>query len=115
MEVIYWIIGMFLYLAIISEFSRYCAFGWMIDKNELNRFMRRNMGKYSLNVYSSQNNLFHATELPFISRIGWGIFSNWHVDGYGSIPRWSQWHKELNNLRKNSKIYKPKKSLSKYY
>jgi len=79
---------------LMSSLPSLMIYGKPISEKTLDIFFRMSLLKYKLNKFNTS--MFYGFNLPYISSISFCIFAKWYVDDYGTIPRWSKWHKIIN-------------------
>jgi hypothetical protein len=55
--------------------------------------------------------MFYGDNLPYIAQLPFQVSGKWYISHNGIVPRWSKWHKRLNDAHKSMmmKLEKPKK------
>lgn len=90
---LFWAIVWFL----IIEGVHVLVFGWFIDEEQLDAYLGKYLEDAELNPFSKGGTLFSG--LPrYVSRHR-TLLTKWHIDEYGTVPRWSKWTKRLDDKR----------------
>lgn len=92
-----------LIVVFMFEVIGFCFEGWYIKESDLDYYLTENLDKYRIN-----GNMLYNTDLPYIAkRIA--PSRGYHIEDYGTVPRWSKWDKRIK--RKFKEYKKPTKSL----
>ena len=86
------IIYFLLWLVAIMEFATFIVYGWFVSKQITDVYMNLDESKLRLNQFNPsilETNCY-ITNVPF------SIFSKYHIEGLGTVPRWSKLHKRIN-------------------
>ena len=87
-------------VALIFEFAAVVVYGWYADKEITERFLGKWWEAYMTRGMNSSCDMFYGpTELPYIAKFFAGVTATWHISEIGRIPRWSKWHKSLNEAQ----------------
>jgi hypothetical protein len=88
MIIIYYLLGLFA----IIEFANFLVYGGFVSKKITDVYMNLDESKLRLNQFNPSilSTNCYITNVPF------SIFSKYHIEGLGTIPRWSKLHKRVN-------------------
>lgn len=88
MIIIYILFG----LIAINEFSTFMTYGWFVSKEVTEVYMNLDESKLRLNRFNPSI----ISGLPaYIAIIHFSLFSKYHIEGLGVIPRFSQLEKRV--------------------
>lgn len=74
------------------------VYGPMLSDEVVGPYIEKYLDKMTLNEYQRDGTLF--SDLPrYISR-SQSFLTKWHINGYGTIPRWSKWSDVLEKKRR---------------
>jgi hypothetical protein len=98
---------------VLSESVGVLVLGRFLSDKEMTPFFEKHMHEYIRNGMSEDGHMFYGlTAKPYIAAMWGRVSSKWYINDYGQIPRWSKWHKTLNELQKELKPKKMPKKLS---
>lgn len=84
-------------LILAFEFSSLAVLGRILSDKFLDKyFTKERLEKYKRDGCSG--GLIYSLSGSFISTNVPSLLSKWYIDGIGRIPRWSKWHKRINEL-----------------
>lgn len=89
-------------LTLISEFANAVVWKGLVSEKKLDAFFSEHLEKYRECGMNAEGDMFYGlSEHPTVYVGGFSPVSKW-VFGRkcGRIPRWSKWHKVLNELQK---------------
>lgn len=90
---------------LIVESVHISVYGWPIDEDELDMYLDKHLDKAEMNPYSQNGTLFSG--MPRYVARSQSFLTKWHIEGYGTIPRWSKWTEVLD--KKRLELFKVKK------
>lgn len=90
---------------LIVEGVHISVYGWMIDEAELDAYLGKHLEDAEMNPYSLNGTLFSG--MPRYVARSQTFLTKWHIEGYGTIPRWSKWTEVLD--KKRLELFKVKK------
>lgn len=91
------IVIVLVFVALLLEIPSWMVYGWFLKETELDVYLGKYLEKATLNPYQKDGTLF--CDLPlYISRHS-SIFSQWYIEDYGQVPRWSKWNKLISKKR----------------
>lgn len=88
MIIIYCLLG----LVAIMEFATLIVYGGFVSKQITDVYMNLDESKLRLNQFNPSilSTNHYITNVPF------SVFSKYHIEGLGTVPRWSKLHKKIN-------------------
>lgn len=88
MIIIYLLLG----LVAIMEFATFIIYGGFVSKQIIDVYMNLDESKLRLNQFNPSilSTNCYITSVPF------SVFSKYHIEGMGTVPRWSKLHKRIN-------------------
>jgi len=88
MIIIYCLLG----LVAAMEFATFMVYGGFVSKQITDVYMNLDESKLRLNKF---NPSILSTN-RYITNVQFSIFSKYHIEGLGTVPRWSKLHKRIN-------------------
>lgn len=76
----------------IIEFVTFIVYDGFVSKQTTDVYMNLDESKLRLNTYNPSILMTNC----YISKVPFSIFSKYHINGQGSVPRWSKLHKRIN-------------------
>lgn len=91
MTVIYCII---IFIAVL-EFANFVVYGGFVSAEIEEFYMNVDESKISINSYNHSIFYPHGHRGQYTTNLPFSVFSKYHIDGVGTVPRWSKLHKRL--------------------
>lgn len=88
MIIIYFLLG----LIAIMEFASLCVYGWFVSKEVTEVYMNLDESKLRLNQF---NPSIIVGQPAYITNIPFSLFAKYHIEGLGTIPRFSKLEKRV--------------------
>lgn len=87
------VIYLILIIIAVAETATFIVYGSFVSKEVANVYMNLDESKLRLNHYDKSilSTNCYITNVPF------SLFSKYHINGMGTIPRWSKLHKKVNH------------------
>ena len=109
MKIAMLVIATWVILIVVStQLASFFTYGIHISEKKLDAYFTKY--PFEENYYITtigEPDLFNGkNDLPYIAVGMPTLTSKWHMKDVGMIPRWSKWHKTLNNLQEQSKVKK---------
>ncbi len=82
----------FLIVLITMEISCYFVYGGFITKEVEEIYMNLDESKLRLNSYNASI----LSTNRYITNVPFSLFTKYHIEDLGRIPRWSKLHKQVN-------------------
>jgi hypothetical protein len=120
MIVLYVLLFAIVMFSLIDVLVSGSVYGGLIDDSELQEFLVKHRRDWCINEFSVRHGrkmLVHKDFIPGFPYIAShaSLFSRWHIEDYGQIPRWSPWssvldrhYAKLLEENKNNEAYKKK-------
>lgn len=98
--------------ALIIELAQKSVLGKFIKEKDLDVYLSKYLPYAKINPYSKKGTMLG--EMPKYVALFPSVLTKWHIEDYGTIPRWSKWSKRLDEKREFLLKQEPIKSLSDY-
>jgi len=85
------IIGLIILIIVVMEFATFLVYGGFVTKETEEVFMNLDKSKLRLNQFDPTI----LSTNPYIANVPFSLFSKYHINGIGTIPRWSKLHKKI--------------------
>lgn len=92
------IILILLAAAIVVEVIHTIVFGWLLKEKELDAYLSKYLPFAKLNPFSEKRTLF--CDMPNFIALNNSFLSQWYIQDYGCVPRWSKWDKLISEKRR---------------
>lgn len=104
-------------VTVVIEFANFSVYGWIVDDKVVDDYINeykvfsKNPFNHDIISPSVRDNTFEESvkilmDDRYISKISLSLLFKYQVKGVGLVPVWSDTHKKIKELYKNSKIDK---------
>jgi hypothetical protein len=109
MALIFALVTTAILFSVALTISSVAVYGALIGREDLDAYLGKYIEGMVLNTYNDK--ILSSNSAPRYVAMHWSIVSKWHVEDYGTIPRWSPWSRKLDAKREELLGLRPKKTL----